>query len=161
VAAPPDTAGSSEVQFNMDSTQSYFRARNGGSFLSLSADGVNVYTPSAGVTYDLWFEINNTTDTYQVFLSGGSLATRTLMSSGGTNVFKFRNSGTTVQANDLITFNTGNGGSGNVGGPTVDNIYVDINGFNSTVPTFVPEPGTLSLMAFAGVAVLYLRRNRK
>jgi hypothetical protein len=160
-ATPPDTAGSSEVQFNMDSTQSYFRARNGAAFVNLSADGVSVYTPSAGVTYDLWFEINNTTDTYRVFLSGGSLLTRTLMSSAGNSVFTFRNSGAGAQPNDLITFNTGNGGSGNVGGPTIDNIYVDINGFNPIDPAPVPEPGTVSLLALAGAAFAYFRRSRR
>src|SRR6185436_7276596 len=36
VTSPPDTAGSSEVQFNFDSSQGGPRARNGGAFVNLS-----------------------------------------------------------------------------------------------------------------------------
>ena len=161
-AAPVDTAGTSEVQFNYDATQAgAFRARNAGAFKFLSLDGTVAgrVNPIAGVLYNAWFEINNFANTYQVFLQSDSdpaLATRKLMfaDDGTGNLFGFRNGAAT---NDLITANMGSGTAGSI--VTFDDIYVDTAGLNAANPSSVPEPASATLLALAALTTS-LRRRR-
>jgi hypothetical protein len=167
VAAPPDTAGSSEVQLNFDGGTVAvpilaMRARSAGNFLLLSLDGTAAtnFLPNVGVDYNGWFEINNTNDTYRVYLQSDGdvrVATRTQMlaNNGTGGLFTFRNSGAGAQPNDLITANFGSAGTGSV--VQFDDIYVDTSGFNSINP--VPEPAQSVIMLAAGAVVL-LRRRR-
>jgi hypothetical protein len=162
VPTPGDTAGSSEVQFNYDGGNApAFRARNAAAFENLSLDGTVAgrLAPLAGILYSVWFEINNSTDTYQVFLQSDGdplLATRRIMfaEDGSGSTFGFRNG---AAANDLTTVNVGNGGTGNI--VTFDDIYVDTAGLNSANPSVVPEPTVGALLGALGLAVA-LRRRR-
>jgi hypothetical protein len=168
VAAPGDTAGSSEVQFNYDATLAAVRARSAGNFTLLSTAGTVAtdFAPLANVQYNGWFEVNNTNDTYKLFLQSDSdarvLARTQMLADGGTvgipagtGTFTFRNSGGGAQPNDLITANFGSAGTGSV--VQFDDIYVDTAGFNSFNP--VPEPAQSGILLAAGTVVL-LRRRR-
>jgi hypothetical protein len=161
LAAPTDTAGSSEVQFNYDATQaSAFRARDGGAFEFLSLDGTVAgrLLPLPNIIYNAWFEINNSTDTYQIFLQSDNdplISNRTLMfADNGTGpTFGFRNG---AAANDLITANMGSGATGSI--VSFDDIHVDTAGFNGVNP--VPEPTNGILLGLAALTGT-LRRRRK
>jgi hypothetical protein len=137
---PTDTAGTSEVQFNLDTTARNFRARNAANFKNLSVSNSNDTNNDVplvqGAVYSVWFEINNSADTYRVYMQSAqvpSIATRTQVfgddGTGGT--FGFRNG---PAANDLININFGPG-SGQPVTTTFDNIYVDPTSFNSADPT--------------------------
>jgi len=169
-ATPSDLAGSSEVQLNEDySAGTFFRGRNAGNFRLLTTSASSIQAerdaariiPVADATYNVWFAIDNTTDTYKIYMQSNqdpNLATVTqmLMSNDGTGAFRFRNSGTTLQANDLITFNMGVGGGGFVGPVFIDDIYVDTAGVNLGNP--IPEPAVLSTLAIGALALLRRRR---
>ena len=161
---PTDTAGTSEVQFNYDSTAGNFRARNGGAFVNLSTGG----TPAtdipvvAGVTYNVWFQINNSADTYQVFMQSDgvpSLTSRTqVLGTNGVSTFGFRNG---AAANDLVNVNFGSG-NGQPNTTMFDNIYVDPTGFNAANPALVPEPSTFALIGLgSGLLLLFSRRKKR
>ncbi len=171
LAGPTDTGGTSEVQFNYDAAAvpagtgatTTFRIRDAANFQFLSTNGTPTgrLVPTAGFLYNVWFQINNVNDTYQVFMQSPnepSLLTRTQMfSDNGISTFGFRN--TVVgnpQPNDLITVNMGNGGTTAV---QFDDIYVDKAGFNSANPATVPEPSALTLVGVAGVLGLVRRRR--
>ena len=169
VTTPPDTAGSSEVQFNFDggtvaTPNPAVRARSGGAFLFLSTGGsaATDFLPTPGVLYNAWFEIDNTTDTYRVYLQSDgdirvALRTQMLADNGTGGTFTFRNSGVTAQPNDLITTNFGSAGTGSV--VQFDDIYVDTAGFNSGNPSLIPEPAAAGILLAAG-ALVSLRRRR-
>jgi hypothetical protein len=164
-AAPVDTAATSEVQFNFDATQApsggttTWRARNGSGFIFLSADGTAAgrITPKADTLYNVWFVINNSANTYKVFMQSDGdplLANVTQMKSdGNVSDFGFRNG---AAANDLVTVNMGNGGSSAI---RFDDVYVDTSGQNLTNPVAVPEPASLAGLAAATLGLL-LRRRR-
>ncbi len=164
-AAPIDTAGTSEVQFNYDATQApaggttTWRARNGGAFVFLSADGTAAgrISPKADTQYNVWFVINNSANTYKIFMQSDGdplLASVTQMKSdGGVTDFGFRNGAAT---NDLITANMGNGGTSAI---RFDDVYVDTSGQNLANPVAVPEPASIAGLAAATLGLL-LRRRR-
>ncbi len=163
VAAPPDTAGSSEVQFNYDSTASptgLFRARQGAvgfKLLSTTGSAAGDVLPVANSQYNVWFLINNSTDFYQVYMQSDStpaLATPTQLfaNDGSGGDFTFRNG---AAANALTTVNMGSNSPGSL--VRIDDIYVDTAAFNLTNPV-VPEPSALGLVAL-GVAGLVARRR--
>ncbi len=159
-AAPTDLSTSAQVQFNYDSTSSRLPAlRSGGTFNQISLNGTSIYTPLAGVTYSLWFVVNNNAGTYQAYLQGGDVASQTLIqSTGGVSTFTFR----TATANPLTTFNMGAGGTvGNTDPQTVYDLYEDPNGIDLANPVVTPEPGTLAILALAGLipAFAFCRRN--
>jgi hypothetical protein len=175
VTTPADTAGSSEVQLNFDAAQAptggttTFRVRNGGAF-PFATTGGTVATrvmPVAGSQYNGWFVINNSADTYQLYLQNDAdpaLATPTLITgittdatgavTSSTSTFGFRNG---TAANDLITANFGNGASSAGNLVNFDDIYVDLAGSNTINPT--PEPGSLALIGLGGLGLLNRRRR--
>jgi hypothetical protein len=159
---PTDTAGTSEAQFNFDSTAGNFRARNAGAFKNLSLDGTaagNVLIVT-GVTYNAWMKINNSADNYQVFLQSDGVAglsspVQVLANDGTGGTFGFRNG---TAANDLINLNFGPG-SGQTSQTVFDNVYIDPAGFNLINP--VPEPSTWALLSAGGVAALLWHRRKR
>jgi hypothetical protein len=160
--APTDTAGTSEVQFNFDNASGNFRARNAGAFKNLSLDGTAAGNVAvvAGVTYNVWFEINNSADNYRVYLqsdgvTGLSSRTQVFANDGTGGLFTFRNG---AAANDLINVNFGSG-NGQPVATTFDNIYVDPNAFNAVNP--VPEPSTWALIAMGSGLLFFFRRGRR
>ena len=170
VAAPTNLAGDSEVQLNEDySAGTFFRGRSAGSFLLLTtvagpdqlARDAGRIIPVANATYNVWFAIDNSTDTYKIYMQSNAdpmaaSVTQLLKATDGSGIFTFRNSGTALQANDLITFNMGIGGGGFVGPTFIDDIYVDTAAFNLANP--VPEPAVLSTLAIGALALLRRRR---
>jgi hypothetical protein len=159
---PTDTAGTSEAQFNFDSTAGNFRARNAGAFKNLSLDGTaagNVLVVP-GATYNVWMKINNSADNYQVYLQSDGVAglsspVQVLANDGTGGTFGFRNGAAT---NDLINLNFGPG-SGQTSQTVFDNIYIDIAGFNLINP--VPEPATWALLSAGGAAALLWHRRKR
>ncbi len=161
-AAPTDLSTSAQVQFNYDSTSSRLPAlRSGGTFDQISINGTSIYTPLAGVTYSLWFVVNNNAGTYQAYLQGGDVTTQTILqSTGGVGTFSFR----TATANPLTTFNMGEGGTvGNTDPQTVLNLYEDPNAADLANPVVMtPEPSTLALLCLSALVPAYrLRRKLK
>lgn len=172
---PPDTAGSSEVQLNFDATAvltggtSTFRVRNAGAFQFLSTGGTTAseVMPIAGDVYNVWFVINNSADTYQIFMqsddpaTGLSGAPHQIIAIDGSGVnkgstFGFRNG---AAANDLITANFGNGTVAVGNAVNFDDIYVDLGGSNTINPLAVPEPGSIGLLGLVAGAGLLRRRK--
>jgi hypothetical protein len=178
-AAPIDTAGTSEVQLNFDATQApatgstTFRIRNAGAF-PFATTGGTVATrimPVANAQYNAWFVINNSADTYQLYLQNDAdpnLANPTLISgiivdatgnvTSNTSTFGFRNG---TAANALVTANFGNGATAALGAANAvnyDDIFVDLAGSNTTNPV-VPEPASLALIGVGAIGLLVRRRR--
>ncbi|MCY2954265.1 MAG: PEP-CTERM sorting domain-containing protein [Planctomycetota bacterium] len=168
--APTNLAGDSEVQLNEDyGSGTFFRGRSANSFpllttaagpTQLERDAARII-PLADATYNVWLAIDNSTDTYKIYMQSNndpalSSITQLLKSTDGAGTFTFRNSGSALQANDLITYNMGVGGGGFVGPVFIDDIYVDTGSANFANP--VPEPATLSTLAIGALALLRRRR---
>jgi hypothetical protein len=158
--APPDTAGSSDVQFNWDSSQGTARVNNGGTFRNISLDGSTSFVPLANTVYNMWFVVNNNANTYQVYAQSDGdprvAATATqLNTTVNASTFTFRKASTAA----LQTVNFGTGL--NTPSPTFDNIYVDLGGQNLINPTVTssPEPVSLGVFALGGIALLARRRR--
>jgi hypothetical protein len=181
VTQPGDTAGSSEVQLNYDATQfpvggsTTFRIRNAGAFPFATTGGTvaSRVMPVANAQYNAWFVINNSTDTYQLYLQNdadSALATPKLITgivtdasgnvTSSTSNFVFRNSGTGAVANDLITANFGNGTTVAANAVNFDDIYVDLAGSNTTNPVTAPEPASLALLGIGALALVGRRRRQ-
>jgi hypothetical protein len=168
-AAPADTAGSSEVQFNFDAGQApaggttTFRARSGGAFVFLSTGGTVAtrVEPVAGAVYNLWFVIDNSTDKYRVYAQSDAVPalaapTQLLATDGTGGDFTFRNG---AAANDLVTVNFGNGATAAANAVTFDDVYVDLSGQNLANP--VPEPAALGLLGVGAASLIGRRRTRR
>jgi hypothetical protein len=160
VTNPPDTAGSSEVQFNYDSSQPAVRARNAGAFMNLSLDGTTStrFNPLINLQYNAWFQINNSTNSYTVYLQSDgdprvATPTQMLADNGTGGTFTFRNG---AAANDLNTANFGSASSASV--VQFDDIYVDLAGNNLSNP-LIPEPSS-AVVLLAGGIFLTMRRKR-
>lgn len=111
--------------------------------------------------YNFWLVINNQADTTQVYIQGGAFAAQTLLTANGKDAFRFRNSGSGTQANDLLTFfiATGRNTDNLPPSPTehngpafVDDIYLDHSGANLANP--VPEPSAFALAILGAAALL-------
>ncbi len=97
--------------------------------------------------YKIWIVVDNTADTWKVYMQGGSLATPTLLDqqSNGATTFDFRNG---VAANDLIRFvvrtEAHSVSNPNDAGLWLDDIYLAM-GENLSDAT-LPPPPMLSIM---------------
>jgi hypothetical protein len=168
---PTDSSGNSQVQFNYDNNNaggspggsaSPFRIRGGGAFFaaSLTSNGT-YYQPIAGATYNLWFVIDNSADTYSLYLQGGDIATPTLLYGAATttSTFGFRN--TSSGTLNYIDIGPGSTLINTTPNPFVDNIYVDRNGANLINPTAVTEPGAFSFAVLTTVLLGHRFRHRR
>jgi hypothetical protein len=162
VSTPTDAAGSASVQLNYDNSSNGspngFRLRNGGAFVNSAINsGGAAYVPVPGNTYNLWFVINAATGSFQTYLadasvsgtnkdSGGLGSTPTLLYGSGsaTSSFTFRNG---VSGAALNTFAVGLvDACGTVAQAEFDNIYVDRNAADLSVPVFTrPRITAISL----------------
>jgi hypothetical protein len=114
--------------------------------------------------YNIWMIINNSTNTYELWIdqgiygTPGSALTHIADPNGADFAFGFRNGGT----NPLITllFAMGATTPALTGSLVVDDIYIDDSGANLNNPT-VPEPGAAILLCFASAAGLISRRRRR
>jgi len=126
---------------------SQFAARDGGSTTGL-------FTPVANTWYNVWLVIDNSSESYDVYVNTGT--------DGAT-------------AGDLFAddFDFRNGANGVPGAldkfivipldprdedAYVDNIYVDVDGLNLANP--VPEPSTIALVMIPGLIFFVLHRKR-
>jgi len=106
--------------------------------------------------YNLWFVTNSTTDTFELYIQGGSFASQTQLSydDGGTVTdIAFRdleNTGGTATL-DHIWFRAGANHDG--GRMLMDHIFFD-KGENLTLPPPVPEPGTVVLAILALIGLI-------
>lgn len=122
-AAPTDFAAF-ETQFGAQETApDQFRARDGANFASLNSAFAN------RTWYCIWLVMNNSADTYEVYVRGGDLRQVTQLEGGGKGQFAFRNGG----ANPLTTFLalTGSSGSQHL---YIDDIYIDTAQMNLGAP---------------------------
>jgi hypothetical protein len=125
---------------------------------SLQVDDSNVleqFSPSvtlaANTWYSLWLVANNTTDTFRVFIQGGSYATQTELT--GADEFGFKNGTTDPLQTFLVIAN-----SSNVNAVYFDNLYIDTTGENLSNP--IPEPATATtVLGIAALAALGRRRR--
>jgi hypothetical protein len=150
--------GSFEAQLNSQSTD-VFNVRDGGAFDPL---GAGSFANSAW--YNVWMVVNNSTDTYQLWLDTGNFGnpstalTHVPDPNGGAGdfTFGFRNGGPAANPLNAVLFAIGSDANSN-GTLYVDDIYVDVAGQNLTNP--VPEPTVAALIpAVALVGVVRRRR---
>jgi hypothetical protein len=140
--------------------------RNGGTgfqqlFGTSGADnGIN-FVPVANTMYSAWFVVNNSSQTYSIYLAGGSLgSTAVLMdfnSAGGASSVGLRN----ASAATISDFVFGEGGTGDTTTQGLYDVYEDASGLDTVNPVPSPEPTTLALMGLGGAALMLVRRNRK
>ena len=105
---------------------------------------------AADTSYQAFVVTNNTSDTYEAFISGGAFGTTP--TSIGTGTFGGQVGATAPL--DFLSIRTENG---NVGPILLDDFYVDTDGPNLINP--IPEPSALVLMGMGGLALLR-RRTR-
>jgi hypothetical protein len=148
--------GAFEAQLNSQS-QDNFNARDAGVFDSLGAGSF------ANMTwYNVWMVVNNSADTYQLWIDPGSFGSPGSALShvadpngvAGDFDFSFRNGAAANPLNGVL-FAIGSDANSN-GTFYVDDIYVDTAGQNLVNP--VPEPSALVLLG-GGAAALGLRRR--
>ncbi len=148
----------SQLSLNGNATTQNLRARDAGSFDTISGD------LSAGNWYDIWHVIDNASDTTRWYIQGGDFATQTLLDAGGQTDFLFRHSGGGLQSDPLRTFQLT---TGNTLGPVLlDDVHIDNSGVNLSTPaaglplSVQPErlTATLSIdevLSFGDAAVLF------
>ncbi|HOK94757.1 MAG TPA: PEP-CTERM sorting domain-containing protein [Anaerohalosphaeraceae bacterium] len=139
--AVPSTWGDFEAQVALINGQ--LNARNAGSIVPLGMS----FTP--GQWYNVWMVINNSTDTYDVYVTAAGNATGLAPLADD---FVFRNSGAGPVGNDLITFLTLANTRADAQPFRIDDIYI-----TPGVNLAIPEPATLALLA---VGVLGLRKKK-
>ncbi|MDA7930346.1 lamin tail domain-containing protein, partial [Akkermansiaceae bacterium] len=111
--AVPGTAFSEfEAQMN-NQGDDVLKVRDGGGF-------TDVDQFADGTWYEVWMVVDNSADTYQVYLKGGALSERTLLDAGAQTDFGFRN-GSAASAMETFFARTGNGQSGTW---LIDDIYL-------------------------------------
>lgn len=150
--AAPGVFNDFESQLNIQNgSTSTLRVRSAGFAEPVDAFAVDTW-------YSTWMVINNSTDTYEVYMQGGALGSVTKLDDDdganiGNSVFGFRNGAAT---NDLATLLIRNGSS-HTADFFVDDIYLDTTGQNLSNP--VPEPTCVAPAAVAGMALLARRRR--
>ncbi len=139
--APSDSFpwGDFEVQGGI--VNGAFIARNAGSIVDLN------YAVNAGQWYNVWFVIDNSADTYDMYVNTGGNATAADLLADD---FVFRNSGGGLVSNDLTLLLAAANTRANPEKFHWDNIAVT-SGVNLTA---VPEPATLMLLGLGGLALL-------
>jgi hypothetical protein len=111
------------------------RSRNGDAFDTLA-------DLNGGQWYNFWMVINNTANTYQVYIQGGQFPTQTLLQNpSGVSDFVFRNAATRPDT-DLINLFIRMPGS-HVESLHVDDFWLDPTGVNLTDPS-TPEGAFVS-----------------
>ncbi len=129
-----------------------FRIRDGGT----TRDVDNV-TLAADSWYQFWMTMDNSADTWELYVKGGAISTQTQVTVvGSDSTFDFR----TTPPDSISRFLLSRGGSGN-GTAVIDNIYLDSSAINLSTPT-IPETSHAALlmlipMLFVGVLI---RRKR-
>ena len=160
----PALFGGYETQINAQHNDASFpdtmKVRDGGAFDDLGPASFQIQT-----WYNVWMVVNNSTDTYQLWIETGdtapALATNHILDPNGGGAadfdFGFRNG---AAANPLSTFVMAMGGTtpALTGTLFVDDIYVDTAGQNLTSPA-IPEPAS-GLFVIAGAAMALSRRRR-
>jgi len=125
-----------------------FGARDGGSTLSAGS-------PTGSTWYNLWLVIDNSADTYDVYINSGT-ATATagdLLFSGID--FRTGADGAGTDLETLAILTTGN----STGTAYFDNFAIDTTGANLSV---IPEPSTYALLfGTLGLGLAFWRRSRK
>ncbi|MBI2948638.1 MAG: choice-of-anchor D domain-containing protein [Verrucomicrobia bacterium] len=92
--------------------------------------------------YKIWAVIDNTADTTEVFIQGGTLTAQTQVAATatGNTSFKFRNSGAAPVANDLIRFFVKSGTATLPGPALLDDIYLATGKVLTDPTTAAPLP---------------------
>ena len=130
--------------------ESQMAVRDGGGF----ADVDNVPLEPVNEWINLWIVANNDTDTNEYYIqSDTTYPTQTKLSSGGKDVFDFRN-GTT----DALTTFYIRGDMPHTGPRYLDEIYIDHGGANLSNP--VPEPATGLLLVLGALSMWVLSRRK-
>jgi hypothetical protein len=131
-----------------------FTARSGGS--SETIDSVSLSTDT---WYSIWMVVNNTANTFQAWIQGGSIASQTQLAAGSTSTFNFRNQ--EPGSADLTNFLFARGGGGTGDSVAIDNIYVDNaeSNLDNPIATVIPGPAALPAgLALLGLAAIKRRR---
>ena len=124
VAAPKDWPDY-EVQLNMQIVDTdKLRVRDGNKLAEVSPFAVNTW-------YKTWFVINNSTDTYEVFMQGGASEKITQLSIGGKTAFQFRNGHADNDMVNMFLRTT----PPHTADFQFDDIYLDTSGRNLNDPT--------------------------
>ncbi len=125
VAAPAEFVDY-EAQINMQTAEAQnLRVRNLDAFVEGNAPF------AANTWYKTWMVINNSANTYEIFVQGGALRTPTPVAAGGRTVFDFRNG---AAANELASvFLRSN--TPHTDDFSIDDIYLDTGGRNLNDPT--------------------------
>ena len=158
--AVPALFGGYEAQINAQHNTAptdSLKVRDAGAFDDLGAG-----TFADQTWYNVWMVINNSANTYQLWVDQGNFGSPTLAlthvldPNGGAGDFDFgfRNGAAT---NALGTLVMGMGGATVSGTLMVDDVYVDTAGANLTSP--VPEPATGAFLILGSAAGLLRRRS--
>ena len=130
VPAPGTNFGDFETQLN-NQNDAVLKTRDAGGF-----DDLDEFADATW--YQIWMVIDNASDTYKIYMSGGALASRTLLDAAQQTEFGFRNG---VATNAMVNF-FARTGSGTTGTWSIDDVYL-ANGENLGDPA-----GGLSLDSF-------------
>ncbi|YCM43183.1 lamin tail domain-containing protein [Verrucomicrobiaceae bacterium 227] len=135
VTSPGTNFGDFEVQLN-NQNDAVLNARDGGSFDPVEAFDEDVW-------YDVWLVMNLATDQFEVFMKGGSLATRTQLENAGQTSFSFRNG----SSGDAMANFFARTGSPSTGSFFLDDLYL-ADGTNFGNPA--GSPGLTDFIASGG-----------
>jgi hypothetical protein len=132
IAAPSTNFADYEAQLNIqDGTGTatpidQLNARDAGTFRAIDTWADNTW-------YSVWMVLNNATDTFQVYMQGGALATQTLLDAGAQTSFGFRNGSA---GNALVSFLLRTAAN-HTGATLVDDVYIDPTGANLALPLVI------------------------
>jgi hypothetical protein len=146
--------------------------RNGGNFNEMSADGVNVFVPESATLYNIWYLVDNSAKTYEIYMAGGILGSTPVHMEIATGAYSqtplftgnftgaFRNP---TAATAVTEFVFGPGGSNNNFGPSLVTLSMDSSSLNTAYPSVfvVPEPAPMMLLVLGGGVVAILRGRRR